>query len=172
MDIRRLVKTKYQGYRVWTSYQTETILDVTREGDSFIIRLKTLESPVGYDLPLTLFEDWYQHAQAFGLFDQNVLVGFVEGYPESWNGSYRITNLFVDSRYRRRGWATHLIDTAKEQAKKNHARQIILESQNTNMDAIAFYKHYGFRIVGLNTKEYQHEKAHKEQIRFEFAMDI
>lgn len=172
MEIRRLNKRDYQGYRVWDSYQTETLFEVTRDGDSFLIHPKKLSEPVTYELPLTLFETGSPHTQAFGLFDETTLVGFIEGYLETWNKSYRITQLYVDVHYRRRGWATQLMDRAQAVALASHARQIILETQNTNVNAMAFYRHYGFTLIGLNLNEYHHEKAHQEQVRLDFAYQL
>jgi ribosomal protein S18 acetylase RimI-like enzyme len=52
-----------------------------------------------------LYEDYWKDARAYGMFDQARLIALIELTLETWNNRLRVTNLWVDSAFRRRGCA-------------------------------------------------------------------
>ena len=60
---------------------------------------------------------------------------------------WTIQKLYIDKEYRRRNYATKLMEKAKEIAKINHASAIELHSFEANKE---FYEKLGFKIVGYS----------------------
>ena len=59
-------------------------------------------------------------------------------------GSYYMRQLYVDRAHRRKGIATQLLDWLYENVWTD--KKVRLDVLAHNEDAVAFYKHYGFRI--------------------------
>ncbi|MBR6665771.1 MAG: GNAT family N-acetyltransferase [Lachnospiraceae bacterium] len=72
------------------------------------------------------------------LVDGNV-IGMLETY-----GTNRISLLFVDSEYQRKGIATALMDKIAGELKVRGYDKIVL---NASTCGLAFYKHYGFAVL-------------------------
>ena len=86
-----------------------------------------------------LFAPHWDDPHAYGLWDGTQLVAIMEVTPETWNNRLRITNLFVQEGYRRRGFGTLLMTRAREIARAQGRRALILETQSCNYPAISFY---------------------------------
>jgi ribosomal protein S18 acetylase RimI-like enzyme len=75
-------------------------------------------------------------------------MGFTQLYPLFSSVTMRrvwlLNDLYVDIKYRRRGVAEALLDTAYEYAKKTGARHIMLETAMDNYDAQKLYEKNGW----------------------------
>lgn len=60
-------------------------------------------------------------------------------------------------------------DMAKEQARRQRCRAIILETQSCNVNAIDFYIHEGFILIGLDTCCYKNNDLQRKEVRLEFG---
>ena len=80
-----------------------------------------------------------------------------------------VTELWVDDRFHRRGFGTRLMDLAKEKAKEQGRRAIILETQSCNVRAIAFYRRQGFRLIGFDACCYTNNDEARHEVRFNFG---
>ena len=60
-------------------------------------------------------------------------------------------------------------DLAKEQAKLQGRRAIILETQSCNVRAIAFYQSQGFELIGFDSCCYTNLDVERHEIRFDFG---
>ena len=57
------------------------------------------------------FGEWWRSRLAFGAFDGEELIGYVEGSPESWYNRFRISNICVfENAKRGSGVGTKLLD--------------------------------------------------------------
>ena len=84
-----------------------------------------------------MLSDWLDNPVAFGAFEGDTLIGFVEGFLEEWNNRYRISNICVfDSGLRSKGVGTVLLETILDVAANSGARMAVLESQSYNSKAI------------------------------------
>lgn len=79
------------------------------------------------------------------------------GYMGMWalSGEGHITNVAVGKDYRRRGFARALIEHFIDIAKKENLEFMTLEVRASNEPAIALYRSFGFRDVGIRKKYYE-----------------
>ena len=126
-------------------------------------------TPEEYDFPDKLYEDFRENAYAWGVLVQDELVAAIETVPESWSKRLRITELWVSEKYQKQGIGHALITVAKEQARRERRRAIILETQSCNVNAIDFYQHEGFQLIGLDTCCYKNNDLQRKEVRLEFG---
>ena len=72
------------------------------------------------------------------------------GYLCLWEIGHQvhITNLAVDPRFRRRGVARALLGQTMEDARRHGVELLFLEVRPTNVEALALYESFGFRVIG------------------------
>ncbi len=63
-------------------------------------------------------------------------------------GAARIVRMYVDCKLRRLGIGSLILDYLLQQARTAGYRQIVLQTTSTWEEAIAFYRRYGFQVVG------------------------
>jgi ribosomal protein S18 acetylase RimI-like enzyme len=63
------------------------------------------------------------------------LVAAIETDPELWSNRLRITELWVAEQYQKKGIGHALTEMAKEQARRERRRAVILETQSCNVNA-------------------------------------
>ena len=81
----------------------------------------------------------------------------VQGYVGMYIsfGEAEITNVAVDPKQRKRGYADALISRSKEMAKDQNVTNILLEVRMTNQPAISLYKKHGFAEIGIRKGFYE-----------------
>ena len=84
------------------------------------------------------FRCYTKRLLAVALVDDKV-VGMIETY-----GTNRISLLFVDSEYQRKGIATSLMSKIASELKMRGYGEIVL---NSSPYGLPFYKHFGFSVV-------------------------
>lgn len=97
------------------------------------------------------------------------LVAAIETEQELWSNRLRITELWVADNYQKQGIGHALIEIAKEQARRERRRAVILETQSCNVNAIDFYQHEGFRLIGMDTCCYKNNDLQRKEVRLEFG---
>ncbi|MBR3841056.1 MAG: GNAT family N-acetyltransferase [Erysipelotrichales bacterium] len=158
----------YKGYQIYFEYDSNKIYEVSRDSLSFII--KTKEVPLYTKKFIdTLFEEWIDNPVAYGMFEDDKLIGVIELGDESYASRLRIQELWVDKAYRRNGIGHKLMDKAIEYAREHQYQRVILETQNVNYPAMCFYQKYGFTLIGLTTTEYDNKEEFKGEVRFEMG---
>ena len=84
----------------------------------------------------------------------NILIGFVQLYPlfsSTRVSKYWLLNdLFVDSKYRGKGYSKLLIDKAKELVKDSNACGMMLETEKSNKIGNNLYPETGFKKNDLS----------------------
>ncbi len=72
------------------------------------------------------------------------------GYLCLWEIGHEIhiTNLAVHPSFRRRGIARALLGSILEDARQSGIELIFLEVRPTNVEAVALYENFGFRVIG------------------------
>ena len=61
------------------------------------------------------------------------------------------------------------MELAKNQARSEGWRAVILETQSCNVDAIGFYLHEGFTLIGLDTCCYSNRDIERREVRLELG---
>ncbi len=177
--ITSLPKEKWKGKILPMGYTSQEYYDVEMQkydnGYTVNIVKKTFTEPVEhtpeeYDFPDRLYEDHWDKAYAWGVLHENELIAAIETAPEEWSNRLRVTELWVDKAYRRQGIAHSLMSLAREQARRERRRAIILETQSCNADAIAFYEKEGFLLIGFDSCCYKNEDLSRKEVRLEFGL--
>lgn len=149
-----------------TGYRSDAVYDINREGDelhfSFSFSLRKLEIPYQKQRSASAedLEDYnliIDQGHSLGAYHREQLVGVLIAEERTWNNSLWIDYLEVNAEFHRLGFGAALIRAAVEQARKEKFRLIMLETQNTNVPAILFYRRQGFEIDGLQFSLYDGE---------------
>ena len=178
MRIEHLPKEKWKGTILPIGYMAKEYYDVSVEHSQkgFLAELirKTFDAPVAhmpeeYDFPDRLYADWWQKACAWGILEQGKLVAAIETQPEEWSNRLRVTELWVEDAHQRQGMGHALMEVAKEQARLERRRAVILETQSCNVNAVDFYLHEGFSLIGLDTCCYSNRDVERREVRMEMG---
>ncbi len=177
-----LPKAEWKGTPILMKYTTEEYYDLEMQesADSFEVKMvkKRFDTPVThtpqeYDFPDTLYQDHWEKAEAFGIVSEKngkkEMMACIEICPEEWSNRLMVTELWVADDLHRRGIGTALMNVAKEQAKLQKRRAVILETQSCNVRAIAFYRSQGFKLIGYDTCCYTNRDIARHEIRFNFG---
>jgi GNAT superfamily N-acetyltransferase len=120
-EIRFLPPEKWRGYRFDMSYTSpgRYAAKITSErglfAASFVFE-PCEQFPVAPDEDENgLYADWWEGAQAFGLFcgGYDAPAGIIEVWPEEWSNRLLVTEMWFDAAHRRRGFGTALILMAR-----------------------------------------------------------
>lgn len=177
-EIIHLPKEKWKGYYLPMEYTTEEYYDVSvakkETGFSVELEKKKFDTPVHhfpeeYDFPDKLYEEWWEDACAWGVIEQDELVAVIETAPEKWSNRLRVVELWVKPEYQKQGIGHALMEVAKEQARLERRRVIMLETQSCNSNAIGFYLHEGFTLIGMDTCCYANNDLERKEVRMELG---
>lgn len=178
-EIIPLPKDKWKGTPILLKYTTNEYYDLEtiENDDCFEVKMikkkfnnPVTHSPEEYDFPDSLYQDHWEKAEAFGIVgENNELLACIEICPEEWSNRLMVTELWVKDELQRKGIGTALMNLAKEQAKIQKRRAIILETQSCNVRAIDFYRKQGFQLIGYDSCCYTNIDIEKHEIRFDFG---
>lgn len=177
-EIIHLPKETWKGTIIPIRYKTKKYYDVivNKNDNGFAIEIEKKDftepvthTPEEYDFPDKLYEDHWENAYAWGVLDKGELVAAIETDPELWSNRLRVTELWVAEKYQKQGIGHTLIEMAKEQARRERRRAIILETQSCNVNAIDFYQHEGFTFIGMDTCCYKNNDLQRKEVRLELG---
>lgn len=158
MEIVRLNAEEYSGKKYSVKYESMGYYNIQEQEDSFEFKFYETDKPEEHVLQDEILADWLENPVAYGAFEDNKLLGYVEGYLETWNNRFRISNIVIfDKSWRNAGIGTKLFQKIVEDARKSGARMVFLETQSCNTNAIAFYKKMGFKVIGFDQYAYSNE---------------
>ena len=176
--IKHLPKEDWKGYVLPIGYTTKEYYDISVERDrnnfEVTFHKKAFLSPVihtpeEYDFPDKLYKDHWEKAFAWGIIKDGELIAAIETCPEEWSNRLRVTELWVADSFHRQGIGHALMEVAKEQARLERRRAIILETQSCNVNAIDFYLHEGFTLIGFDTCCYANNDMERKEVRMELG---
>lgn len=181
MDFKivHLPKEKWKGQIIPISYTTEQYFDVSieKKAEGFTVHMekKEFDTPVShtpeeYDFPDKLYEEWWEDACAWGVLVKGELAAAIETAPEKWSNRLRITELWVAPEYQKQGIGHALMEVAKEQARLERRRAIMLETQSCNANAVGFYLHEGFTLIGFDSCCYANNDLQRKEVRLELGI--
>ena len=177
IEIVALPKEKWKGTPIMMVTRSDSFYDVEidpldKEGCTVRIVRKPSEkeivhTPEEYDFPDGLYADHWENAEAYGVVsDDGKMLACIEVWAEEWSNRLVVTELWVTEELRGKGVGRRLMDKAKEIAKKQNRRAIILETQSCNTNAIGFYLHQGFELIGFDTCCYTNDDIGRREVRF------
>lgn len=168
-----LERSEYEGRKFVARYETSGYYDVVVDDLSFSFRYRRFDAPVRKSFESSFFGDWLDRPVVLGAFECGRLIGIAEGAPEAWNNRYRISNLCVfEEAERGKGVGKALMDAIVEQARCGGARMAVLETQSCNERAIAFYRRYGFRVIGFDLYSYSNLDPQRREVRMEMGLEL
>ena len=176
--IQELDKEKWKGTLLPVSYTSNLYYDVsvrkTADGFNISIQKKPLDTPFTHvpedgEYPDKLYEHWWEKAHAYGIVDNGMLLAAIEVCPEEWSNRLLITELFVGDELRGRGYGKKLIDLAKDITIKSKYRALMLETQSSNVNAVDFYLHEGFTLIGFDSCCYTNNDLERKEVRFDMG---
>ncbi len=181
-EIIHLPKEEWKGTLIYLKYTSDEYydLEITESSESFQVKMvkkkfnkPVTHSPEEYDFPDSLYQDHWENAEAYGIVSETggkkELLACIELCPEEWSNRLMITELWVSDSLQRQGIGTALMNLAKEQAKIQKRRAIILETQSCNVHAIDFYRKQGFQLIGFDSCCYSNIDVERHEIRFNFG---
>ena len=175
-EIIPLPKDKWKGTPILLTTRSDSYYDfeidpLDKEGCTIRIVRKPAEkeivhTPEEYDFPDSLYQDHWEKAEAYGVVnDDGKLLACIEVCPEEWSNRLLVTELWVSDELQGKGLGKKLMDKAKEVGEKQNRRAIILETQSCNTNAIGFYLHQGFEIIGFDTCCYTNNDIGRREVR-------
>lgn len=96
----------------------------------------------------------------------------IELFYEEWSERCRVTEFWIKKEYRRKGIETQLMNFAKERASQLGARLLMLETQTSNSDGIAFYLAQGFYVIGFDKTCYGNKNVERGEVRLELGYTL
>ncbi len=174
-SIQELDEKIWKGTLLPVSYTSDHYYDIciqkTAEGFNIPIEKKRFDVPFTHlpedgNYPDKLYEDWWEGARAFGIAEEGKLLAAIEVCPEEWSNRLLITELFVGEEIRGQGYGKKLIDLAKMITVQNHYRVLMLETQSSNVNAVDFYLHEGFTLIGFDSCCYTNSDIEHKEVRF------
>ncbi|MDR7870131.1 MAG: GNAT family N-acetyltransferase [Tissierellaceae bacterium] len=175
MEIVLLDKTDFKDFPLIFNYTTNYYYDVEfNKSELFSIKFvkKKFDEEVFKSFTSKLYEDWLENPSAFELRKEGKSLGYLEVDRESWSNRLRITELLILDEYRNLGYGSILMNKAKEIAKSDGLREIILETQSCNFKAISFYLKSGFIINGIDLSCYSNDDVDKKEVRIEMVFRV
>jgi ribosomal protein S18 acetylase RimI-like enzyme len=144
------------------SYTTDYVWQMRTGGDGRTVDIHfdtiRLPRPMRVEYPRLsdeLIEHW-QREECFLIIRgmQDEIIGFVDAQAQRWHNVLWVSNLVVDSRYRRKGFGSILLKQANRWAVEQNLNRLMLEVQTKNHPAIAFAQKHGFQFCGYNERYY------------------
>jgi len=176
-EVIALPKDKWKGVPIMMVTRSDSYYDVEitpMDSEGCTARLvrkqaekEIVHTPEEYDFPDSLYQDHWEKAEAYGVVgENNELLACIEVCPEEWSNRLMVTELWVSDALQKKGIGKKLMDKAKEIAVAQKRRAIILETQSCNTNAIGFYLHQGFVLIGFDTCCYTNTDIERREVRF------
>lgn len=170
MDFHKLNKEEYVGKSFKLSYRTKTYIDIRSTESGFDLVQLPFEKEMELSFEDCFFNEWLEDPVAYGAFEGETLIGYVEGSIEKWNNRYRISNICLfDEDKRNCGIGGVLMGLIMDEAKASGARMAVLETQTSNEKAISFYRKHGFEIIGFDLYAYTNDDPARHEVRIEMG---
>lgn len=164
IEVRPLVRWNPGDiHRLITGYISGEIYRVSKQESPTIttIRLEIQPLPQPYIKrevitadDLELYQRLVREGRCLGAFEGSDLVGLALNELRRWNRTLWIWEFHIAEMLRRQGMGRKLMEAVVALARREEARVVGLETQNTNAPAIRFYRATGFEMEGIDLSLY------------------
>ena len=168
--------------RIVPGYTSDQIFRIRKTDDgnqmTFTLSLEKIEPPFfkkhDYSNPSVLahYNSIAAQGNCYGIFYEKKCIGFLLSEIQSWNSTMIVREFGIQPDSRKQGFGKALMAHVIEKAKFLNLRSIFCETQNTNVDAIEFYKKVGFKIDGMDLSFYQNEDQLKREMAIFLRYDL
>lgn len=139
----------------------------------FNIHLVRLESPYKatfvedfIDEDYHRFLNYLPQGYSFGAYQDGRLLAFAISEALPWNHSLRIWEFHVMQKFHRKGIGRALMNQVVTKAIQDNFRIVFLETQNTNVNAIRFYRSVGFFLDAIDLSLYTNHDVEAGEVAF------
>ncbi len=101
---------------------------------------------------------------SLGAYDGETLVGVIIATVTAWNGTLWVWDLEVGEAWRGRGLGRRLVDRLAALGAERGLRVMLVDVQNTNANAIAFYYRAGFVLDGIDLSHYSNQDVTQGEV--------
>ncbi len=160
MKIAELDRQKYGGLEIAAGYDSAACYDMRVRSGSAVTSFELVKNPCPRfhrEYRRQLFAKDHGASRAFGLWDQGRLAAVMEILQDSKTDRTEILTLFVDEPYRRRGFGRMMLDKAREFARGENRRAVIMRIDSCNSGAVAFALSQGLRVMGFDLTEAEND---------------
>jgi ribosomal protein S18 acetylase RimI-like enzyme len=112
------------------------------------------------------YESFLPQGYSFGVYSQERLVALAISEAIPWNNALRIWEFQVMQAFRRQGIGRALMNHVVAKAAQDQFRIVFLETQNTNVPAIRFYRTMGFSLDALDLSFYTNHDVEDGEVMF------
>ncbi|GGH27421.1 GNAT family N-acetyltransferase [Paenibacillus segetis] len=177
MEIRELESFSIEEQKILgsfgyiSSYKYEVNKEEIFGRISFCVDRISLESPY-----IKIYQEEHEDYERYnriiplgfskGVFLNNDLIAVAICEPIDWNNTLNIWNFQVNEKHRKMKIGKALMENIIELARSKGFRAVVLETQNTNVPAIEFYKKCGFELEGIDLSYYSNNDAESGEIAF------
>ena len=169
--------TQAELWPILTGYETHEIYAVEKtEAEHrtlFDIRLIRLAKPYQTDYyadftpeEIERYLSLLPQGYSFGAYQQGRLVGFAIGEAFPDERLLRVWEFHVLAEFRRVGIGRALMEQIIAKAQQDNIAMVVLETQNTNVHAIRFYRAMGFSLEAIDLSLYFHLSADSDVTAF------
>lgn len=155
------------GYRSIQKYELTT----QEAQGSFSMHLSLIDLEAVYEKvemndeeDLARYQEMLQLGYSVGAYRDGGLIALVIAEPQHWNNTLMIWHVQVHKTYQRQGYGKLLIDQVNDMAQEKGFRATTIETQNTNVPAIHFYRHCGYQIEGIDISLYSNNRNHDDEV--------
>ncbi len=157
MKITDLKRKDYEGFEVLMGYDTSCRYALRERGGGGMLTYELVKTPCPrrhVEWIGRLYESRWDDPRVYGVWDGQNMAALMEITPEIALNRLRITNLFVDEKYRRQGVGRMLVARAEEVAAQQGRRCLVASVQSDNWGAISFGAEMGMKIIGFDAFGY------------------
>ena len=164
-DLHRLVTgyrspARYRAAKVESETHTAITLDLEMLDSDYLKSWElTEEDFIRYERVIT-------EGHSLAAYDGESMVGLGLAEARHWNRTLWIWEFHVLESYRRQGIGRRLMDALDVEARRVGMRTLLVETQNTNVPAIWFYRSVGFSIESVDLSYY----TNRDMTDFEVAI--
>ena len=150
-----------------TSFTTYVTYDVEASGEGFVLRERSLASPLTKRFPLDdVRADDRPWSHGVLAEDGAECLGFAACGFEAWNRRLTLWHLYVQGAARGRGIARRLVEAVVDVGRDLGARHLWLETSSLNVPGVAAYRALGFTLTGIDATLYDGTPAEGEVALF------
>src|SRR5215470_11438812 len=101
--------------------------------------------------------------------DREILFGFLAVRAIAAAEEMELLNLAVGPHWRRKGYASALLNAALQECREQGQEAVFLEVRESNVRALSFYKKHGFAQTGKRPNYYRNPEEAALTMSFRFA---
>ena len=166
------------------NFTSDRFLDVRKTVDGFNVAWQLIEKPLDPPFVSTDYcmADWEieelsdRLKKNDGLYlaveEDSQLIACLDMPCEHWHDAAKLSNLYVDRRFRGRAIGTELINRATAWATENSIRAIWLETQSNNYPACQFYQSRGFQLCGIDDHFYSNADIGVKEVALFWWLEV